>query len=106
MSQMIDKGKVFLKDQIKPEMHQSVVEVGTNICSNINEARAEVINLRANIAKLAKDSGLTIAAAVRIHSHTGTLLNHRQSQIPSDIDEMQMTARANLIFVHYIVLTA
>lgn len=99
MSQMIDKGKVFLKDQIKPEMHQSVVEVGTNICKDINEARAEVINLRANIAKLAKDSGLTIAAAgTHPFTHWNEVEitdNPRYHQI---IDEMQMTARANLIF--------
>jgi carboxylate-amine ligase len=28
----------ILNEQVKAEMHQSVVEVGTNICMNVNEA--------------------------------------------------------------------
>ena len=32
-----------LADQLKPELHQSVIEVGTNICPDIKEARREVV---------------------------------------------------------------
>jgi len=28
---IVEEGKTFLKEQIKPEMHQSVVEAGQNI---------------------------------------------------------------------------
>jgi carboxylate-amine ligase len=27
----------YLNEQVKSEMHQSVVEVGTNICNNVHE---------------------------------------------------------------------
>ena len=29
----------MLHERVKPEMHQSVVEVGTGVCRNIKEAR-------------------------------------------------------------------
>jgi carboxylate-amine ligase len=41
-------------------MHASVVEVGTKVCRDINEARAEVTSLRANIAALANENGLRL----------------------------------------------
>ena len=39
MSKIVEDGKIILKERITAEMHQSVVEVGTNICTNIQEAR-------------------------------------------------------------------
>ena len=39
MHQIVEGGKVILKEQVKAEMHQSVVEVGTNICKDVSEAR-------------------------------------------------------------------
>ena len=42
MSKILEGGKVFLKERIKEEMHQSMVEMGTNVCENINEARDEI----------------------------------------------------------------
>ena len=45
MHQIVEGGKVILKEQVKAEMHQSVVEVGTNICKDITEARTEVTYL-------------------------------------------------------------
>ena len=36
IQEILEGGKVILKEQIKPEMHQSVVELGTEICSSIS----------------------------------------------------------------------
>jgi len=36
---IFEEGKVLLKENFKPEMHASVIETGTNICKNIQEAR-------------------------------------------------------------------
>ena len=44
-------------------MHQAVVEVGTNICHNIQEAREEVTYLRKMILDLAEKQNLQVAAA-------------------------------------------
>ena len=99
MHQIVEGGKVILKEQVKSEMHQSVVEVGTNICRNIKEAKEEVIYLRKMVAELAAQQGLRIAAA---GTHPFSLW---QEQLITDnpryheiVNEMQDAARSNLIF--------
>src|SRR6202171_3426441 len=62
IQEILEGGKVTLKEQIKPEMHQSVVELGTEICQFIADARAHVIELRSKLATLAGHSGLKIAS--------------------------------------------
>ena len=63
VSAMLEEGDMVLGDHLKPEMHQSVLEVGTDICANVTEARADVSKLRATVAHLARKNGLRIAAA-------------------------------------------
>jgi carboxylate-amine ligase len=63
ITQILDRGKMILREQIKPEMHQSIVEVGTQPCRTVQEARAEVVRLRASIASLAAEHNLKILAA-------------------------------------------
>ena len=38
-AEIVQKGKTLLAERVKPEMHQSVVEIGTGVCSNIKEAK-------------------------------------------------------------------
>jgi len=45
-AEMIEKGKMRLQERVKAEMHQSVVEVGTSVCTNIKDAKDEVKKLR------------------------------------------------------------
>jgi carboxylate-amine ligase len=63
----IDQLFVLLQDslgeQIKAEMMQSVVEVGTTICANVEEARAEITRLRGALATALQPAGLRIASA-------------------------------------------
>ncbi len=49
--------------QIKPELHQSIVEVGTTVCQTPAEVRAELVDLRRGVIELAGRKGLRIAAA-------------------------------------------
>ena len=99
MSKIIDGGKVFLKERIKEEMHQSMVEMGTNICENISQARDEVSYLRQQIFELASKEGLQVAASgTHPYSHWSEQLitpNPRYDQL---INEMKDVARSNLIF--------
>lgn len=99
VNEMMDEGRMILGEQIKPEMHQSMVEVGTGICENVQEARADVIKLRRTIAELAQRKGLAIVAA---STHP---ISHWEDQKITDneryeqlIEEMQQNARALLIF--------
>lgn len=63
ITQILEDGKMLLKEQIKAELHQSMVEVGTEICQTPAEARAELVKLRRAIMDLADRHGLVIAAA-------------------------------------------
>src|SRR5438105_6893109 len=62
IQEILEGGKVVLKEQIKPEMHQSVVELGTEVCDSIEHARAHVVELRSRLAELAGKAGLKIAS--------------------------------------------
>jgi glutamate---cysteine ligase / carboxylate-amine ligase len=99
IAEIFEEGKGLMHDQIKPELHQSVVEVGTNICADISEARREVFSLRSSLAELARRNGLTIGAAgthpfARWQDQKITV-HPRYAEI---VEDLQQVARANLIF--------
>lgn len=52
-----------LGDKVKREMMQSVVEVGTSICENVDEARDQLADMRGTLADLLAPEGLRIACA-------------------------------------------
>jgi carboxylate-amine ligase len=56
-------GEHVLMGEVKPELHQSMVEVGTRVCRTPAEARAELVRLRRLVMELAARKGLVIAAA-------------------------------------------
>ena len=98
-TEMIEQGRLLLQERIKAELHQAVVEVGTSVCNNIKEAKAEVIQLRRDMIKLAKEHGLRLASAA-----THPFADWRVQDITPDerykhiVEDMQLVARANLIF--------
>ncbi len=49
--------------EIKPELHQSMVEIGTKVCHHPSEVRAELVRLRRLVMELAAKQGLRVAAA-------------------------------------------
>jgi len=99
IQQILEDGKIILKENVKAEMHQSVVEVGTDICRDVKDAREQVTKLRTDLAKLARKSGLRIAAAGThpfSHWKDQNITEHPRYKVI--IDDMQQVARANLIF--------
>jgi carboxylate-amine ligase len=80
-------------------MHQSVVELGTEICADAACARQQVVDLRSELATLAARDGLKIASAgTHPFSHwmdQSITVDERYATIVKD---MQQIARANLIF--------
>src|SRR5438874_2350997 len=99
IQEILEGGKVVLKEQIKPEMHQSVVELGTEICDSIEHAREHVVDLRSKLATLAGKAGLKIAS-VGTHpfSHWRDQLITEGERYQQILKDMQSLARANLIF--------
>src|SRR3954471_23336523 len=65
VSQLLEEGKQhkILRERVRPEMHQSVVETGTGICKDIRQAREEISELRLSLNNLAKKEQLRIVAA-------------------------------------------
>src|SRR5256885_1791570 len=99
IQEILEGGKVLLKEQIKPEMHQSVVELGTEICDDIEHARKHVVDLRSKLAQLAGERGLKIASmGTHPFSHWRDQLITEGERYAQILKDMQSLARANLIF--------
>jgi carboxylate-amine ligase len=99
ITQILEQGQMVLHEQLKPEMMQSVVEVGTHVCRTAEEARAEIIRLRGAIASLAANQGLTIAAAgTHPFSSWQTQEIYPHERYYGVVNEMQDAARQLLIF--------
>ncbi len=97
--QIIDEGRTLLLEQVKNEMHTAVVEVATNVCEDIADARREVTKLRRAIFEQAGKEGLLIASA---GTHPfARWADARITDAPrykEIVDELQDAARGNLIF--------
>jgi carboxylate-amine ligase len=101
VSRLLEEGKdhALLRERVRPEMHQSVVETGTGICRDIKQARGEVTELRAELCALAKRGGLRIVGA-----GTHPFSDWKQQEITDGdrykgiVEDLQDVARANLIF--------
>lgn len=96
---IVTEGQKIIKDKVKAEMHQAVVEVGTDICNDIEEAFNDVTALRTTISGIADSLGFKMGAA---GTHP---FSHWESQLITDhvryreiVNEMQEAARSNLIF--------
>jgi len=96
---IVTEGHKVIKDKVKAEMHQAVVEVGTDICQDIDEAYKDVATLRGTISQIAGELGLWIGAS---GTHP---FSHWESQLITDhvrynqiVNELQEAARSNLIF--------
>src|SRR6185437_223842 len=99
VTEFLDEGKMILGEQIKPEMIQSMIEVGTGICKNIQEARADISNLRGVISSLAEKNGLKIvAASTHPSSHWKDQTVFEDERYELLVEELQSVARSLLIF--------
>ncbi|MFO0588464.1 MAG: carboxylate-amine ligase [Polyangiaceae bacterium] len=101
VSRLLEEGRdnALLRERVRPEMHQSVVETGTGICRDIRQARDEIMELRSGLGDLAKKGGMRIVAA-----GTHPFSDWKQQEITDGdrykgiVEDLQDVARANLIF--------
>jgi carboxylate-amine ligase len=99
IQEMFDEGEKRHGEEIKREMHDAVIEVGTPICEDISHARREVTRLRAAIIGLAKENGLCIAAAgTHPISHWANVPITPAARYDQIVSDLQLVARANLVF--------
>ncbi len=99
VQEFLEQGKLVLEDQIKPELMQSQIEVGSRICHSIGEARDEVVRLRRAVSQVAAGHGLVVAAA-----STHPFSSWKQQEITTDerylkhLEALAEVARRMLIF--------
>jgi carboxylate-amine ligase len=99
VQEILDEGKRLLKERVKPEMHQSVMEIGTGICRDVSEVRRDVTELRTEIIGLASRQGMRVASAgTHPFSNWADQLIYPDERYAAIVQEMQLVARANLIF--------
>ncbi|MGH2535839.1 MAG: carboxylate-amine ligase [Candidatus Promineifilaceae bacterium] len=84
---------------LKPELMQSQVEMGSYVCRNIKEVRQEVVRMRRAVYEMAAENGLRIAAA-----STHPFAKWEEQSITEGVryrellDDLQRVARGLLIF--------
>jgi carboxylate-amine ligase len=99
VQEFLEQGKLVLEDQIKPELMQSQIEVGSRICRSIGEAHDEVVRLRRAVSEVAAGHGLVVAAA-----STHPFSSWKQQEITTDerylkhLEALAEVARRMLIF--------
>ena len=87
------------KLDLKPEFMQSQVEVGSHVCRNVKEIRAEVVRLRRAVIEMAEENGVAIVAA-----STHPFANWEEQAITDGaryrelLDDLQGVAKRLLIF--------
>jgi carboxylate-amine ligase len=96
---IVHEGQKVIKDKVKAEMHQAVVEVGTDICQDIDEALVDVGTLRKTISGIADELGLWVGASgTHPFSHWERQLITEHVRYNEIVNELQEAARSNLIF--------
>jgi carboxylate-amine ligase len=99
ISQMMEANERITSVNLMAELHQSVVEVASGVCDDIQQAREDVIANRREAARIANDVGMRIGAA-----STHPFSRWQEQQISSGdrynrmVGELQDVARANVIY--------
>ncbi|MEO5754427.1 MAG: carboxylate-amine ligase [Chthoniobacterales bacterium] len=97
--EIIKDGEETLGNQVTTELHQSMIELGTKICSDIGAARRQVVALRSELARLAAREGLKIASAgTHPFSQWADQPITEKKRYQTILRDMQRIARSNIIF--------
>ena len=99
VSELLAASVPALGDQIKRELHQSIVELGTRICADIGELEDEVCRIRRELTDSAERVGLRIAAAgTHPFSRWIDQVISPGERYENIVEELQQLARSLLIF--------
>ncbi|HZC66624.1 MAG TPA: carboxylate-amine ligase [Candidatus Dormibacteraeota bacterium] len=97
--QLVSAASPSIADQVKHEMHQSIVETGTNICENIPDLRIEMHRTRDELVAAADRASLQVAAA-GTHPFSSWIdqIISPGERYQNIVEELQQLARSLLIF--------
>lgn len=87
-----------LKDLVRPEFLQSQVEVGTRVCKDVKEARAQLAWLRQSVADIGQKFGVApIAASTHPHAEWGEQTHTDAERYHTFAQDMQAVVRRLII---------
>jgi len=97
--QLLSAASPDIVEQVKGEMHQSIVETGTKICENVSELRIEMHRTRGELVAAAERVGLQVAAA-GTHPFSSWIdqVISPGERYQNIVEELQQLARSLLIF--------
>src|SRR5438128_9877930 len=96
---LLGAARPYLEERVKPEMMQSVIEIGTRICADVSEARREIVNGRGTLATLLKRDGLRlVSAGTHPFSHWQEQQDTEHERYKILEEELQDVIRELLIF--------
>ncbi len=97
--ELLSKGRAVLEEQMKPEMHGSMLEIGTKICRNVDDLYDQLQKIRSIVRHLAASNSLKIgAASTHPFSHWDKQEIHPDERYKGIVEDMQLLARSLLIF--------
>ena len=99
ISRLLEDGKSVLRERVRAELHQSMVEVGTTVCADVAAVDSELREMRGELSRLARKGGLEVAAA-STHPFSDWKLQEISDgdRYANIVHDLQDVARANLIF--------
>ena len=80
ISEILEEGSLVFKEEVKPELLQSQIEIGSQVCKNIDELKTDLIRLRSLVSEYAYKQNLSIIAA---GTHP---FSHWKDQVVTDKD--------------------
>src|SRR5207253_4959386 len=99
VSQLISQASPDIAEQVKGEMHQSIVETGTRICDSVGDLRVEMHRTRGELVAAAERAGLQVAAAgTHPFSSWKDQVISPGERYQNIVEELQQLARSLLIF--------
>src|ERR1700723_743163 len=99
VSELMEASSPGLGEQVKREMHQSIIEIGTKICADVHELEADMRRTRGELVRAAESRGLQVAAA-GTHPFSSWIdqVISPGERYQNIVEELQQLARSLLIF--------
>lgn len=95
---MLEQCQAAAGEQVSPEFMKSQIEIGTGVCHNMTEARADLVRLRDLVIDVAEDHGLApIASSSHPSGHWWTQKPTERVRYQALAAEMQTAARRLVI---------
>jgi len=97
--ELLSRGKAVLEEQVKPEMHGSMLEIGTTVCKSAEDLSVQLRKIRSIVRHLTAANGLKIgAASTHPFSHWSQQEIYPDDRYRLIVEDMQLLARSLLIF--------